>query len=210
MKTRIFVLFSAVLILGIGIAKVEAGTPSENEVRRIALEVAQQMTLPQLAAGGIDWQAGEWSSYEMSLAIAQGTMVKFVSKDEGDKFWMTLLTKLDFFGQPYQVESKMLIRRADGAILEFYVDGQKQEVPQQDVTLISQEAERITVPAGTFDSIHVKMTVSQDGQTMNVDTWMNPRDVNLDGTIKMVQEGGLMSTTLELTGFGDKNPPTLQ
>lgn len=207
MKARIFALFLAVLIFGIGIAKVEAGTPSENEVRRIALEVAQELTLPQLTAGGIDWQMGEWTSYTMSLAIAQGSMVKFVSQDEGDTFWMTMLMKLDLFGQPYQVESKMRIRRADGMILELYVDGQKQEVPKQEVTLISQEADRITVPAGTFDSIHVKMTVLQDGQTMNIDTWMNPRDVNLDGTIKMVQEGGLMGMTLELTGFGDNNPP---
>ncbi|MGZ3653565.1 MAG: hypothetical protein ACXWSC_20620, partial [Bdellovibrionota bacterium] len=66
---------------------------------------------------------------------------------------------------------------------------------------INQETATITVPAGTFETIHITAKSQQSG---NIEVWANPRAITLDGTAKMAMQANGMPVSMELTKFGGK------
>ena len=85
-----------------------------------------------------------------------------------------------------------------GKVISVTVNGQAQTVPDQTVKVISQVEESVTVPAGTFDSIHL---VVQDAQSNQSDIWANPNLIPVGGTIKMTGKQQSYTVLLELASF---------
>ncbi len=96
-----------------------------------------------------------------------------------------------------QQKTEALINKADGKILKLIVNGQEQQVPNDPVEIISQDYTTITVPAGTFEVIHV---VAKTTQSPKIEVWANPRDIVMDGAAKQAAQMQLGTMVLELTG----------
>jgi len=145
----------------------------------------------------INWKVGEFAEYDMSAAFgSMGTMSKKATAEEGNGIWV----KSEVTGMASQTQ-EMLFDRADGHILKYRQNGQDAKIPDDKIEIISQDTATITVPAGTFESIHI---VAKSEQAKNIELWANPRDVTLDGGIQMIVDAGFLTITMKLTKFGGK------
>ena|SRR3990167_4459750 len=170
------------------------GLPSISH-SKTPLEVINQLSLQNIQ-NVINWKVGEWTDYDLEFFIP-GSMRKEVTSDEGDALWMTQTMDMGFLGK---VDSKVKISRKTGEILELWVNGQKQEVPHPKIDIVKQEEDRITVPAGTFDTIKVTVKDRETGKLTII--WLNPRDIPMDGTVQMETESEYGQMTLKLKDFG--------
>ena len=123
-----------------------------------------------------------------------GKMTKEVTSDEGDSLWVRQEAKL--MNQNEVIE--MLISKSDGQVLKLIRNGKEEEVPKSDLEIISQDYTEVTVPAGTFDAIHI---VANTKDIKNLEVWANPSLVVMDGTLKQIIPTGLFTLTAELTSF---------
>ncbi|MEK6706294.1 MAG: hypothetical protein AABZ06_10940, partial [Bdellovibrionota bacterium] len=124
-----------------------------------------------------------------------GTLKKFVSKDEGAALWIRQDLNLSI--QKQQVD--MLINKADGKVLKLIVNGKEQAVPDDKIEIISQDYAEVTVPAGTFKTVHV---IAKTKQIPTLEVWLNPREVVLEGTIKQIATTTFnIDIKMELTSF---------
>ncbi len=159
--------------------------------------IALQQT--ETTALGLNWKVGESLSYRISLASMGniGTSVKEVTQDTGDTLWLT--NRMQLLGQNEVVE--MELRKADGQLLKMRRNGQDQTLPNDPIEIISTESASITVPAGTFESVHI---VAKTEKISHIEVWMNPRDTVMDGTLKQKAQTQLGMMVLELTSFVKK------
>ena len=129
----------------------------------------------------IDWRVGERSEYKMKAVIGNlGDLMKRVDREEGNAIWLIS----EMTGQQAQkVEAKL--DRATGQILDYIVNGQRETPPDNGFELISQDEQTITVPAGTFRTIHVVAKMNS-GQVSKVEVWVNPREIVMDGNAKTI------------------------
>lgn len=147
---------------------------------------------------GLNWKVGDTCSYNVDMTIIKGTMVMSVKSIGADGIWMEQNMDLGIAGKQ---DVQSLIDPNTGAIKKMIVNGQEQQVPKQDVKVISTKEENVTVPAGTFDSLHVVMQ-DQSGQTKgNIDVWINPKAIPLSGMAKTIQPSQFGNVTVELTSF---------
>lgn len=180
-----------------------ASAQQENSVDLLAIQesMTHQLALDYQDALflGIEWKVGETQKFNMTLSGigAKGTMVKTVAKDEGETLWLT--QQMVIMGQNQKAEIQM--SKADGKILQVIVNGKKQNVPEQDFEIISANPEDLTVPAGTFHTMHIKIKDRKSGKEGEV--WMSPGETVMEGTIKAIQDAGIggILVTLELTEF---------
>ncbi|HLD99214.1 MAG TPA: hypothetical protein VJB59_03080 [Bdellovibrionota bacterium] len=144
----------------------------------------------------INWKVGDTAEYNVSLGSfgIQGKMIKSVTKDEGTALWLRQDLNLSIQKQV----ADALINKADGKILKIIVDGKEQAIPDDKVEVISQDYGEITVPAGTFQAIHI---IAKTKQISKLEVWANPRDTVMDGTLKQIAETSLFPLTMELTSF---------
>lgn len=146
----------------------------------------------------INWKVGEFSEYDMKAMFGSlGTMKKQATSEQGNAIWIKEQTS----GMMGNKTIEILIDRADGHIVEYREDGQKKDMPDQKLEIISQEHTSVTVPAGTFEAIHI---TAKTEQVKKLEIWANPRDITLDGTAKMAIDTGMLPVTVELTKFGGK------
>ena len=144
----------------------------------------------------LPWVVGEKANYSLNMAIFTGTMVVEVVSDEGNAFWVHQDTEL--VGNKSKAE--MLIDKETGELLEVRVNGQKQDLPENNESeILEQKEESITVPAGTYDCIYVK--IRSEGRDSEM--WVNPFDVPVFGMLKQVSPTQFGPMTLELTEFTD-------
>ena len=95
--------------------------------------------------------------------------------------------------------AEMLLNKADGKILEYKVNGQDQTIPDDTVTVVSQDYESVTVPAGTFNSLHI---VANEGTTQGIELWANPQATVMEGSLKqLVPTQFGIKLDIELTSF---------
>ncbi|MBI3017989.1 MAG: hypothetical protein HYY62_08400 [Deltaproteobacteria bacterium] len=147
----------------------------------------------------IDWKVGDAANYNMQLGfIGKGTVKKTATKEEEGAIWIETNAKTPLGDE--RVET--LISRADGKILKLIVNGQEQKYEEHEIELISKDAAEITVPAGTFKTIHVKVKDKTDAS--DVEAWINPRDIPLGGIVKSSVAKSFLTVTLELTSFSRK------
>lgn len=145
---------------------------------------------------GLEWKVGDQLSYQVSLGSMGrlGTSVKEVTQDTGDTLWVKNQVRL--FGQNEVID--MEIRKADGQVVRMRRNGQDQTLPNEAVEIISTEAASITVPAGTFEAVHI---VAKTEKVDHIEVWMNPRDTSMEGTLKQIASTQMGNMVMELTSF---------
>ena len=80
------------------------------------------------------------------------------------------------------------------------VDGKEQAVPKNDIEIVDQKQEQVTVPAGTFDSIHITIKDKANNGDLS-EQWVNPRDIPIAGMVKTLANSQIGKVTMELTSF---------
>lgn len=172
-----------------------------------ASEIARELVIANLQASAageihinnvINWKVGEYTEYSLEImGMPGGTMKKYVASEVGNNIWLN--SDVDMMGQKQNVEA--LMDRANGQILEMKQNGKKVDVPNDPVEIIDQEATSVTVPAGTFEVIHI---TAKSKQIKKLEVWANPRDIALDGAAQMMVDSGMFPMTLKLTKFGGR------
>jgi hypothetical protein len=162
-----------------------------------AASLIYELALPQGSILNlIDWSVGDKATYDIDLGfLGKGSVVKEATEEEGNALWIVTDAKTPMGAQ----KAEALISREDGTILKLIVDGKEQEVPESNFEIISKEAAEVTVPAGTFKTIHVKLKDKSDDSEM--EAWVNPKDIPLGGIVKNVTAKGFLTVTLLLKSF---------
>ena len=144
----------------------------------------------------INWKVGDSESFNLSVgSFLKGTMTEVVTKDDGDgSIWMQEI--MDLTVQKETVDTQL--NKATGKIMKMLVNGQEQQIPDETVTIISQDYTEITVPKGTFKAMHI---VAKSAQSDHIEMWANPAATAVSGTIKMISATQLGDMTMELTDF---------
>ena len=106
-------------------------------------------------------------------------------------------------GQAQKTEA--LMDRSNGKVLELIVNGKKEDTADDSTMEILEQFEStVEVPAGKFDCMYVKAKVTQKGQTQELEAWLNPIDVNLDGMLKVKVQSQMGPVEMLLKEFGKK------
>jgi hypothetical protein len=159
---------------------------------------SQQKSIQQaVVTEGLDWKVGQENDYKLNMGgFINGTMVMTVREVGADGIWM--VQDVDLMIQKQKIE--VLIDPNTGAIKKMLVNGKEQEPPKSDFQIIDQKEDHITVPAGEFDAIYIKVQDNANkGQI--TEQWVNPRDIPLSGMLKSVADSQLGKVTIELTSF---------
>jgi hypothetical protein len=130
-----------------------------------------------------------------------GTMDFTVREEVKEGFWIDQNIDGGFMGKN-KVES--LIDRNTGEVLRVIVNGQEQdppEAPNQEIEEMKED--NITVPAGTFDVVYVRIKDLDKNQTQ--EAWLNPSEIPVSGMVKTIAPSNFGPITLELTGFSFPN-----
>ncbi|HWU44305.1 MAG TPA: hypothetical protein VN132_12730 [Bdellovibrio sp.] len=147
---------------------------------------------------GLDWKVGDTANYDLDIGgFIKGSMVMSVASIGADGIWMDQDADLGFAGKQ---KIQTLLDPNTGAIKKVIANGQEQQIPKQDLQIIETKEEKITVPAGTFDSIHAR---AQDKAANNgeINIWLNPQIVPMGGMIKQTAPSQFGVTTLVLKSF---------
>jgi hypothetical protein len=169
---------------------------SANTIFDDLVNLQQQAIQSQVGIQELTWQVGDSANYNINMGFISGTMVMKVSSVTADGIWMDQDMDLGMMGQQ---KVQTLIDKNTGAIKKMIVNGQEQQPPAQDIEVVSTNQEKVTVPAGTFDSMHV---VARDkNQSGDINVWMNPLIVPMSGMLKQVAPGQLGEVTVECTAF---------
>ena len=178
-----------------------------SKMESLAKKVVVEAGLFEAAPLALDWRVGEFHNFDVSLGSfgKLGTGTKSVTEDvpAQEAFWY--VTEMDLMGQTQKTEA--LMRRSDGEILRYIVNGEEQDPGQNsgEVEIIEQKQTTTQTPAGNFDCWYIKAKITgEDGKVQMVEIWTNPVDVNLDGTLKLQAETDFGKMELLLTKFGKK------
>lgn len=144
----------------------------------------------------LNWKVGDTANYTVDMSIVQGTMVMKVTSVEEAGIWLQQDVDLGFAGKQ---NIQTLIDKTTGEVKKMIVNGEEQQVPEQNVEVISATPTQITVAAGTFDAFHVVAKDKSNDTEINV--WINLEVIPMSGMIKQVQPSQFGEVTVELTSF---------
>ncbi len=167
----------------------KASTPVLGELELQALAQVTPLNL-------INWKVGDTMSYDVEMGFfgKMGTSVKSVAKEEGGAIWVH--QEMNLSGQKELID--MLINRADAKILKVLRNGQEMQMPDDKIEVISQDFAEVTVPAGTFKTVHI---VAKSKQVSKIELWANPTDTAMDGGVKQIMATQFGDITMSLTSF---------
>lgn len=163
----------------------------------ITLEQIQKMEIARASAALalIDWKVGDSQDYKVTLGFGlEGTMHKDAFKEEGNAIWIRQELKLPVAND----SSELLIDRNSGKVLKFIHNGKEEQVPDDKIEIVSSKNDVVEVPAGKFKVLHV---TAKSKNVQQIEIWLNPRDISLDGAAKVYMDQGMMKITMELTKF---------
>lgn len=155
----------------------------------------QDAVMDQARIQMIDWKVGDRGNYNIDMGFIKGTMVMHVREYVAEGPWVE--QNVDIMGQKQKVE--ILFDKTDGSILRLLVNGQKQEVPEQNVEIEDMQEANVTVPAGTFDCIYVKIRDTEKNETS--EAWINPNLIPISGMLQNKAPSQFGTVTLQLTDF---------
>jgi hypothetical protein len=195
---------------------VAAAAFAGTQVQAAGLNPAQiqsalnQITVADVTAHAkdvIDWQVGDYQNQDVDLmSFLKGSVHKEVTSEDTaqNAIWVDENMDLSMLGK---TETKTLISRVDGHVIKMIVNGQEQQVggDQSQIDIEEQSETTIEVPAGKFDCFYIKAKITQQGQTSEVEMWVNPVDVNMDGSIKTILQSQLGPVTMTLKDFGPRH-----
>ena len=146
---------------------------------------------------GLEWKVGDNTQHNINMGFIQGTMDSKVREETSQGFWMEQNVDLGFMGQQLV---EIHINKNTGEIIEMIVNGQKQTPPDQgNQEIVDMQEASITVPAGTFDCVYLKIRDNSNNQESQA--WLNPTVIPMTGMIKMIQPSQFGEVVVELTGF---------
>lgn len=145
---------------------------------------------------GLNWTVGQENNYKIDMGFIKGTMKMSVREIIADGIWM--VQDIDLSIQKQKVE--VLLDPNNGQIKKMLVNGKEQAPPKSEFEIIDQKEDKITVPAGTFEAIYIKVKDNANkGQI--TEQWVNPRDVPLSGMVQSKSDSQLGKVTIQLTSF---------
>lgn len=149
---------------------------------------------------GLDWKVGQENNYKLNMGgFLNGTMKMYVREIAADGIWMN--QDVDLMIQKSKIE--VLLNPANGEVIKMIVDGKEQAPPKNDIEIVDQKEATVTVPAGTFKTIYLKIKDNaNNGSTSEM--WVNPRDIPLSGMAKSLADSQLGKVTIELQSFDKK------
>jgi hypothetical protein len=169
-------LFMLAAMLGMN-AQAEVNIYQEIMLADLQASIAQE----RAEKNAINWRVGERSEYKMQASIGNlGDLKKRVDRAEGNAVW--LITEMT--GRRNE-KTEAKIDRATGQILEYILNGQRQAPPVDRSEIVSQDEQTITVPAGTFRTIHAVVNTNQT-EVKQVEVWVNTRQIVIDGIAKTI------------------------
>lgn len=146
---------------------------------------------------GPDWKVGDTCDYKLNMGgFLNGTMKMYVREIGDEGMW--IVQDVDMMIQKQTVE--MLLDTATGEVKKVLVDGREQSLPESDPEIIEQKEANITVPAGTFPAIYLKLKDNAQNGAIS-EMWVNPRDIPISGMLKSIQDSQLGKVTIELVSF---------
>jgi len=191
---------SALMVAALGVGTAQAADVSD--VGQAAFQAVRTLQVAQSQlANRINWQVGDFHKLGIQFLFGGGEGSKLVTKDEPTQNAVWYTTEIALMGQNQKTEA--LISREDGRTLKLIVNG-KEEDPTAggEIEIIEQSETSVEVPAGKFDCFYIKANVTAKGQKSVVEIWVNPVNVNIDGTLKMVAQTQFGPLTLTLKEFG--------
>jgi hypothetical protein len=134
---------------------------------------------------------GDTCNYNLSVMGMTGTMTMSVKSVGPEGVWIDQAISL--MGQ--NQDEQELIDPASGKVIKVIVNGQEQAPPDpNDVQIISEQKADVTVPAGTFHTIDVKVHIKS--QNADQEMWIDPTNVPVAGLVKLgaTAQGGIPIT----------------
>lgn len=159
----------------------------------------QVKTMSDVRTQELDWKVGDTANYSIDMGFIQGTMKSFVREAVSQGYWVEQDADLGFAGQQ-KIE---ILFSHQGQILEMRVNGQKQTPPDgSNQEIVDQKEDNITVAAGTFDCIYLKIHDKKENQ--DSEAWLNPLKIPVAGLIKTIAPSQFGQVTIELTSYEKK------
>lgn len=144
----------------------------------------------------IRWRVGEFQEFDVFSKYGNmGKMMKKVVSEQGNAIWVHI-----HFSGMISHKIEMLIDRTSGAVLEYWENGQKADDPNANLEIISENPAQVTVPAGTFDTLH---TIAKTRKSKKVELWANSRMIPMDGAAQQIVDVGILTLTMKLSRYGD-------
>lgn len=162
------------------------------------LFATQKAAMQDVVAMGLPWNVGDENNYKLSMGFIPGTMKMFVREINADRTEAWLVQDINLLIQKQKVEA--LIDMNTGETKKMLVDGKEQAVPVANYEIIDQKEAQVTVPAGTFKTMYIK--IQDNGNNGQVtEQWVNGRDIPVNGMAKSMSDSPLGKVTIELTSF---------
>lgn len=206
--TKIF--FTAAMAFAFAGSQTATASTQAGSAQAVLAEVTRVASAVRVLESGlvaqnlIKWKVGEFHNNEVKLALPfPGSGHKSVTEDvpARNAFWY--VNEMTILGQKQKTEA--LMDRSNGQTLELIVNGKKEPVDNDSqLEIVDQYETEVTVPAGTFDCMYIKAKVTAQGKTQELEAWINPIDVNLDGMLKVVVQSQMGPVQLLLKDFGAK------
>jgi hypothetical protein len=190
------ILAALVLTAGFAASAATFEEVSTALVQETALEQAHVMAL----SGGFKFKAGDTASYNMTVASLSFLPLKMTMTVKSAKVDEVVFTQdVDLMIQKQSCDTT--INPLNGQIKSIVCNGQSQAAPQMDPEVLVSKEDHVTVPAGSFDCIYMKVRNKKDNSIS--EQWINPQLVPLMGMVKATQQiqlaGQSIPVVLELT-----------
>ena len=170
-----------------------------TQVTPAASVITTSLTLAAPAVRDIPLTVGDSCDYQLSGGMFQGTMHSFVRESTADGIWVEQDFDLGMMGKQ-KIEA--LYDKQTGKVLKLLANGQEQAIPDASkMKVVETRQESLTVPAGTFQSMYLK--IHDSDKNTDTETWIT-KTVGVGGMIKTIAPSPLGNLTLELTAFVKK------
>lgn len=148
-----------------------------------------------------NWVVGDACHYSLTVGgFINGKMDMVVREKNAEGFWLDQNMDLGFMGKQ---TASILVDPNTGAIKKIIVNGQEQQIPDQsDMEVVEVKESSVTVPAGTFEAVYMK--IHDKKQNQDSEQWVNPKLVPITGAIKSVAQTQMGAATTELLSFEKK------
>ena len=149
-----------------------------------------------VSAMALKWKVGDKADYKMAVGgFINGTIKSFVREDNGTEIWVQQDMDLGFAGKQ---KVEILFDKATGQVKKLLADGKEQQIPDASkMELVETKEDQVTVPAGTFKAVYVKIKDRDSGNIQ--EAWINPQEVPINGMVKALADSQLGKVTQELT-----------
>lgn len=168
-----------------------------NGLTDLMATTGQQIVMSEVGTLGFNLKKGDEANYKVDMSIIKGSMKMLVMDVVAEGIWIQQLVDLGFAGKQ---DIQQLIDPSTGQIKKMIVNGKEQAPPAAgNQEIIETKEDTVTVPAGTFTCLYVKVKVTQDGKAQEAQQWVNPKLVAVFGMVKMITASQFGPVTVELT-----------